>query len=53
MSAPRPSIRRMHFNEDGTPKKALNKGEAAHLRRKGKRTFLCPLCGACHAGGTS
>lgn len=48
-----PGIRRMHFNEDGSPKKALSPEAAAKARERGKRTYLCPFCGKTHAGGES
>lgn len=44
-----PTVRRMHFREDGEPKQPLAPKEAARPPRRGLRTYLCPLCGETHA----
>lgn len=46
-----PRLLRMHFRVDGRPKEALTPAAAGAARRRGKHTYLCPICGATHAGG--
>lgn len=40
---------RTHFRGDGHPKQALTRATARTARRRGLRTYRCPICGHIHA----
>jgi hypothetical protein len=40
---------RQHYRSDGRPKRALTPRAARAVRRRGLRTYRCPLCDATHA----